>query len=332
MKLLPIAILTCLSISFFSSAEKNKTITKDECLLESLKAAKPHQNVAEIKAHCDIEIIRQQETEVGLSDRFLAELESEFNPFVITPHKQNYILPITYTDNFNKEAYDDIELFGENFDDVESKYQLSIKIPVNTNSLFFDYDQLYFGMTIVSWWQIYSENISKPFRETNYQPEIFYITPTRWHPFGGNLSLGLGLEHQSNGRSQLLSRSWNRIYGELIFEKDDFIMALRPWHRIKEDEKLTSSSPEGDDNPDIADYMGNFELTLGYRWNEFEFTAMTRQNFSTHNGALQLDVTYPVWGRLLAYAQYFNGYGESLIDYDHRQQKIGIGIALTNYF
>jgi phospholipase A1 len=332
MKLLQVSIISLLFVSYYCLSDNNDNSTIDKCLLESLKAAKPHQNVAEIKAHCEVEIIRQKEKSVGLSDRFLAELESEFNPFVITPHKQNYILPITYTDNFNYEPYEAVEAFGDNFENTEAKYQLSIKVPINTESIFFDYDQLYFGMTIVSWWQIYAQNISKPFRETNYQPEIFYITPTKWHPFDGNLYLGLGLEHQSNGRSQLLSRSWNRVYTELIFEKDDFIMALRPWYRIKEDEKITPLSTEGDDNPDIEDYMGNFELSLGYHWNKFEFTALARQNFSTHNGAVQLDVTYPIWGRLLGYAQYFNGYGESLIDYNHRQQKIGIGIALTNYF
>ncbi len=332
MRLTQVILLVFGLVSFFSVAENNSATTSDECLLKSLKAAKPHQSVAEIKALCAVETVSKKQTDVGLSKRYVAELESEFNPFVITPHKTNYILPITYTDNFNYEPYEAIDAFGDNFDDIESKYQLSIKIPINTESLFFDYDQLYFGMTIVSWWQIYSENISKPFRETNYQPEVFYVAPTKWHPFGGNVSLGIGLEHQSNGRSQLLSRSWNRVYTEFIFEKDDFIMALRPWYRLKEDEKLTPLATEGDDNPDIADYMGNFELTLGYHWNKFEFTAMARQNFSTNNGALQLDVTYPLWGRLLGYAQYFNGYGESLIDYDHRQQKIGLGIALTNYF
>ena len=81
-----------------------------------------------------------------------------------------------------------------------------------TNSLFVEGDQVFFGFTLQSWWQIYSDEISKPFRETNYQPEFFYFAPINFHPFGGNSAIIIGAEHQSNGRSQLLSRSWNRLY------------------------------------------------------------------------------------------------------------------------
>jgi phospholipase A1 len=200
------------------------------------------------------------------------------------------------------------------------------------NNLFSRYDQLFFGMTIQSWWQIYASGISKPFRETNYQPEIAYLAPTTWHPFSGNVGVGVGIEHQSNGRSQGLSRSWNRVYGLFIYERGNFVALLRPWYRIPENAKPHPDSPSGDDNPDIIDYMGNFELSLGYKWDELELTTMTRHNFATNKGAIEIGFSFPLYGRILGYMQYFNGYGESLIDYNHKQQRFGLGLALTNAF
>lgn len=90
----------------------------------------------------------------------------------------------------------------------------------------------------------------------------FYVTPLGWHPFDGNTGLVVGVEHQSNGRSGTLSRSWNRVYAELLYENGDWLYFLKPWYRIQEDEKLDPSLPEGDDNPDIADYIAMLSLAL----------------------------------------------------------------------
>ena len=200
-----------------------------------------------------------------------------------------------------------------------------------TGNLIKDGDQLFFGFTLQSWWQIYSEEISKPFRETNYQPEFFYFTPINSHPFGGNTALIVGVEHQSNGRSQLLSRSWNRIYVNYLYEKRNFALSFRPWYRVPESEKSSPSSGEGDDNPDILDYMGHFELGLVYKYNNaFEFSFKGRNNLATHNGFVEVGATFPLWGKLKGYAQFSSGYGESLIDYNVNQKRFGIGIALTN--
>ncbi|TKB46829.1 phospholipase A [Thalassotalea mangrovi] len=252
--------------------------------------------------------------------------------FILKPHKRNYILPITYTDNFNDQAYANVPEFSDNFEDIEAKYQLSLKFPLVNEGFLFEQDSLHFGITLQSWWQIYADDISKPFRETNYQPEIFYRVKTPWKILDGNITLGTGLEHQSNGRSQLLSRSWNRLYGEVIFQKTDFKATFKPWYRLPEDEKSSPQDPEGDDNPDIRDYMGNYQLEFVYLWGDTGMEVMLRENFRTHKGAVEIGLTFPIWNGLRGYLQYFNGYGESLIDYDHNQQKIGLGIMLDTYF
>lgn len=62
-----------------------------------------------------------------------------------------------------------------------------------------------------------------------------------------------GFSHQSNGKSGLLSRSWNRVYVDFLFERDNWYFSLKPWWRVPEDN-------DNDDNPDIDEFLGNFEL------------------------------------------------------------------------
>ncbi|MCY7296765.1 phospholipase A [Alteromonas sp. a30] len=267
-----------------------------------------------------------------ISRRLIKEEHTAYEPFVITPHKMNYLLPALTTNEINREAYSTVEGYQENLAEVEAKFQLSLKLPLLRDSLLIEGDALYVGFTLEAWWQIYSDNISKPFRETNYRPEIFYAAPLNWHPLGGNTGFVVGVEHESNGRAQYLSRSWNRVYGHFLFEKDNFAMTVRPWARINEDEKEFEFDPDGDDNPDIEDYLGHFELGMVYEWDDLKFSFMGRQNFATHNGAVELGFTFPLWGTVRGYATAFSGYGESLIDYNHKQTRVGVGIALNDIF
>ena len=139
------------------------------------------------------------------------------------------------------------------------------------------------------------------------------------------------MSHQSNGRGGTLSRSWNRLYADFEFEKDNLVVGLKPWWRIPEDDKDDPLDASGDDNPDIDDYLGYFEFTTVYRYQDHEFGLLLRNNLRDDNrGAVQLDWTFPLWRGIRGYAQYFNGYGETLIDYDARIERFGIGILLTD--
>lgn len=265
--------------------------------------------------------------------RIINEKATEFNPFVITPYKHSYIIPFTVSDNFNEQVYAGLPGDINEIQDYEAKYQISLKVPLATSDIFVPGDSIYFGMTIQAWWQVYSVDMSRPFRETNYQPEIFYQAPLPWKPFDGNMGFEIGIEHQSNGQSQLLSRSWNRFNLSLIYEKNDHFIAFRPWYRLPEDDKTDPLAPVGDDNPDIEDYMGRYSIDMAFAFSDEEKLAvMIRKNWRTGNGAIELNFTKPIFGRMIGLVQYFSGYGESLIDYDHKQQKIGIGIALTEIF
>ncbi len=274
------------------------------------------------------------ETESLVREKIERERAVQDNRAVLLAHKRNYVLPLAYADDPNDDVFEtESSDFGKDLDHLEVHFQLSIKAPI-AEGLFIEEDALMVGFTVKSFWQAYNEELSAPFRETNYEPEIFWVTPVPWEMLGGDASFaGLGLSHQSNGRNLPFSRSWNRIYGVVGWERWRNVFALKVWWRVPEDEKDDPLDPEGDDNPDIEDYLGNFEFNVVHRRrNEHELGLMLRNNLQIddNRGAIQLDWTFPIHRRFRGYVQAFNGYGESLIDYDANITRVGVGILLSD--
>lgn len=239
--------------------------------------------------------------------------------FKFRPHHASYLIA-TRTWRPNDAPY----LPYRNLADGDAKlskselaYQLSFKMKMIEGAFGKPVD-LWFGYTQNSFWQAANSKASSPFRETNYQPELMAIAPLNVDLGGLKLThAGLGLNHQSNGQSGSLSRSWNRVYAQLGLEKDGFSATARVWKRLSEDD---------DDNPDIVDYMGRGDLALAYRRNGSIYSSTLRYNFHTSRGAVQAGWAFPLSGNLKGYAQAFAGYGQSLIDYNYFQRSIGIGV------
>jgi phospholipase A1 len=274
-----------------------------------------------------------QESMGSITKRFIRESGAASDPFVIAAHRRNYLLPVYTTNAINRDAYSELSsINASELRNVESKFQLSFKIPLNSGDMFVEHDRIYFGFTLEAWWQIYAAEISRPFRETNYRPEVLYLMPTNWHPLGGNVGLAFGLEHQSNGQMTALSRSWNRVYTNVLYENGAFVASLQPWYRLPEDSSDDATDSSDDDNPDIEDYMGHFTLNLGYSFNDSELTFMGRQNFETGYGAREVTYSFPLWGRVRGYASLFDGYGDSMIDYNYQQTRVGLGVVFSKAF
>ncbi len=300
-----------------------------QCLIEGLESAGNEMTIGELKKQCGSKTaeVPGKPDSSALEKRLIQEKSVEDNEFVITPYLPNYLLFAAYnsadvnTTPF-EEAFpgEDIQL-----DNTEVKFQISFKFPVVKN-LFGDNGDLYAAYTNRSFWQLYNKN-SAPFRETNHQPEFWLRFYNDWEFLGfRNVINDFGIVHQSNGRSNVLSRSWNRIYARFVFERQNLAFAIQPWYRIEED-------PDDDDNPDIEDYMGNFEFLGAYKAGKHTFSLMFRNNldFDRNRGAAQLDWSFPIHGHLRGYVQWFNGYGESLIDYNENVNSIGMGIKLTDW-
>ena len=307
------------------------------CLLNRLESAAPSLPVAELKAQCgkgrQVEATEPDQPDAGdeltpsgslVANRMDAERATRANPFVLSPHKQNYVLLASYNDKPNFEVYNEPE---SEFDRLEMKFQLSFKIPV-MEGLFGTEADLYAAYTNLSFWQAYNRDISSPFRETVHEPEMFVVVPDvwpdDWELYGWRNALtSFGVVHQSNGQGGFLSRSWNRVYASFLFEKDNYLLGFKPWYRIPED---------NDDNPDIDDYLGHYELYGLYKKQDQTFSLMLRNLFDGENrDTLQLDWSFPLYGRWRGYFQYFYGYGESLIDYNAKSHRLGVGLQLTDW-
>jgi phospholipase A1 len=243
-------------------------------------------------------------------------------------YRSNYFLLARYSDNVNNQPFSPVfaaaAVPNQQLDNTEAKFQISFKA-----RLWLTVDRrwaVWLAYTQQNQWQVYNAAISRPFRETNYQPELILTSnpDVEWSGFRWRL-LNVSLNHQSNGRSDPLSRSWNRIIGEVGVERGDFALLARVWYRIPEDEAK-------DDNSDITDYLGHGDLTALYKWRGHTFKVMGRGNLSKGNYAGELTWSSPrLFGSpLRLYAQLFSGYGESMIDYNWKQTTIGAGIALND--
>jgi phospholipase A1 len=246
--------------------------------------------------------------------------------YTLRPYRMMYFLPGRMTNAVNQTPFRG-RFQSDNGESVplehlEAKFQISGKMKI-ADDLLWDDAALWLAYTQESHWQLYNHAISAPFRETDYEPDAFLIFPTHYDLLGFNgRFVGLGIVHQSNGDSDPLSRSWNRVYAEVGLERGNFSLLIKPWWRIPE----PSSS---DDNPNITDFIGRGEIQGIYRFDHSLISLTLRNNFRAQNrGSLQLDYVFPIYKKLNAYLQVFSGYGESLIDYNFRQNTIGVGISL----
>lgn len=260
----------------------------------------------------------------ALDRRIRIERQTRYQPFVLTPHKPNYILPITYNTKLNN-ATTDSSREGD-LDKYEVKFQFSVKFPIIEN-LFGEHSSLQFAYTNLSFWQAYNATASYPFRETVHEPEVFLIFENDWNLLGlDNRLVQLGIVHQSNGRTVPQSRTWNRLYIDLIFQRGDFYLSVKPWYHLKD----TGSAK--DDNPDIENYLGHGELRMAYAGGTHTASIMLRNYIENSNhGAIEANWSFPMTRRVKWFVQYFNGYGESLIDYNFRVNRLGVGIAFTDW-
>jgi phospholipase A1 len=298
----------------------------DQCLLMALKQATSEQTVGELRQSC------VDTAPTLIKQRVELEKQASKNPFAIIPHKPNYVLPASIT-SINQDPYIGTPV-GSELDDVEIKFQVSLKYLAMQDLMFKDLD-LQFAFTTTSWWQAYNSDISAPFRETNYEPEVILNYHHTWSLLGLPVEqTTLSFNHQSNGQTGQLSRSWNRIIlGFTFAQAENVLWGFRTWYRLPEDEKTSALDPAGDDNPDIEKYMGYGEL--GGLWSisdKHSLEFMLRNNLRSENkGAIQLGWSFPINDRIQGYVEYFNGYGESLIYYNHHAQRLGIGFKLTNW-
>ncbi len=309
------------------SVAGTSTEALDQCLLDRLRAAEDTVTAGELRQACAGEVSERDAMPEAVTDasresvvdlRRGADFDNRGRQFSISTYRPNYFL-FTYNDDPNEAPY---QVDATDFlDQEETKFQVSFKMPVATELFGGDTDLL-FAFTSVAWWQTFNDDIANPFRETNYEPELFFRTYRTFDVLGLKfVNWDVGYNHQSNGQSDPTSRGWDRVIGSTAVElTDDLVVGLRAWYVFDSQE---------DNNPDIERYMGHGDIGVGWAPNRNTLTLMYRP--AARGGALQASWSYPISQYLRLYAQYWNGYGESLIDYDVRTERFGLGIALSDF-
>ncbi|HEY4069245.1 MAG TPA: phospholipase A [Burkholderiaceae bacterium] len=255
--------------------------------------------------------------------------------FNFVGYHPNYVLPVHYTTRINRAPSSPTQtpVLLPDYKREEAKFQLSLRTKVAQDVLLPGAD-VWVAFTQQAFWQIWNGADSKPFRNTDYQPEAIYLVPTpiAWRalPLGWQWRYTqLGLAHQSNGQSDPLSRSWNRVYLGAGFERGDWSLTGR-WNQRLNEPVAT------DNNPDLQHYIGRGEFQLNWAHDRQTASLLLRSNLNTtRRGALQFEWTYPVFrdqpNGLRWYAQVFSGYGETLTDYNFFQSSVGLGVTFLQF-
>ena len=271
------------------------------------------------------------------ADDYLAKFweldpDAKRGTFVVRTYQPNFLLPAHFSGNINKAPSSPTHPDGGTFPQyrkTEAALQLSLRAKLAQDVLLPNAD-LWFGYTQQSIWQFWNGQDSAPFRSSDYQPEAVYVVPVpdRMGDLGGGWRWRLvqaGLAHESNGYGLPLSRSWNFGYIGTTFTHDDIALHARFNQRLIE---------QGvDDNPHITDYIGSTELSASWLPGETTLELTARTSFKSFDrGSLKLAWTRPVFSGkpdgLRYYVQLFSGYGETMLDYNHRQNSIGLGFTL----
>ncbi|SEA40564.1 phospholipase A1 [Flavobacterium gillisiae] len=267
----------------------------------------------------------------NMTERWELDTTSVRGTFLVTPYKPMFVLPGRWSNNPNEKPTsgnidpDYITRKAIDYNTIETKFQLSFKTKV-LQSVFWGHGDLWLAYTQKSHWQIYNTKLSRPFREVNYEPELILNFPVKFNLFGFKARMvGVALNHESNGKSDPFSRSWNRIILHAGFERNNWTVYVRPWFRV----------PDAiDDNPDISEYVGRGDVNVIYtkNGNILSFVGSHNLNFNSKaRGNAAFSWSYPVRNNLKGYLLISHGYGETLIDYNNLQTTVGVGVSLIEW-
>jgi outer membrane phospholipase A len=248
-------------------------------------------------------------TAIGPSDRDTARFITAFSPY-----EPNYFS-------------------GGSNGPTNAKFQVSLKFRLfnpDTQPLFLD--KLYVAYSQTSIWLIGSS--SGPFYDSSYRPSGFFLDEdvSRW-PFRTWSRLGFqaGIEHESNGKDRASSRAVSIGYVRPTFTlpfADRYFVSISP--------KIYGYFDK-QENPDIATYRGYSDVLVKIGETDgIQLATTLRKGTGTDPYSVQFDLTFPLstpkLGNLGGYLhlQYFDGYGETLIDYNRKvRPQFRIGLMIT---
>lgn len=277
-------------------------------------------------------IFKKQDSCQTLSEIWELDSNTTKETFLLTAYKPVYILPFRFSSHRRSVPFEiPTEVSpgiataevptdrASQLDNYEATIQLSFKTKIAQK--IFGNGAVWLAYTQKSYWQVYNVQLSRPFRETNYEPEIIFNYPIASNFLGLKTKMiGFSFNHQSNGREGIeFSRSWNRFIVHVSFEENNWSLLVRTW--------VTTTASE---NKDIKNFMGRGDAIFNYRMERYLLTLKAQHSLrggSNNRGSVELDFAFPIYGNLKGYGQFFHGYGDAMIDYNQRHTIGGIGIV-----
>lgn len=194
-------------------------------------------------------------------------------------------------------------------------------------------DGLHLAYTQRMFWDLGADSF--PFRNVDYQPEIFYLTPSATYANGISVAGQIGLRHESNGRADRESRGINSLYFAPMATLPVTGLPIVDGYRLTIAPRLSLRVGSISDNPDIVRYRGSSALYLELGKDDgLRLSSSGRFNFSSGKGAASFDLSYPL-ARILGggpdlylFGQSFVGYGENLLDYNRHVTRFRVGLAI----
>jgi phospholipase A1 len=225
-------------------------------------------------------------------------------------HKDNYFITGIST---NKDL---------NSKSADAKYQISFKALITRNTLPFD-TYLFLTYTQKAFWNIYE--FSSPFRELNFNPGVGLGKPV----YNRNDDLSgmayLQLEHESNGRDSIYSRSWNSLslsYHTAI--NKNLLISVKGWLPFKYKK----------DNPELIDYVGYGKISLTYNLipEKLLVDLMLRKGIKDWNGTVRTRFLYKPFNssNFQVMLEWYKGNAESLINFEENRSMIRAGFVLKS--
>lgn len=199
------------------------------------------------------------------------------------------------------------------------KFQLSISQRLTKSKLPFD-SYLFIQYTQKAFWDVFRESL--PMRDLNFNPGIgLGHLIIRHNKYIGKAYLML--EHESNGRDSIDSRSWNKItLSCALVLNDNWETQFKTWIPII----------DGENNKDILKYNGIFQFAVNYRTcnKRLQIGALITQRKAWFGFNTQLELSYKFNKRenQFFFIQYYNGYGENLLEYNQYKNMLRVGFVI----
>ena len=200
------------------------------------------------------------------------------------------------------------------------KFQISVAQRLTKSTLPWG-TYLFLFYTQKVFWNVLEK--SMPMTDLNFNPGVGLVKPLFVkNRFIGKV--GLILEHESNGKDGVKSRSWNKISltGSIMIDPN-FVVHGKVWIPIV----------DGGENRDILDYAGIYQMGTQFFSANRRFgaavTLVKRRGWSPdYNAIIELNYRLFKGENQYLFAQYYNGYGEGLLEYKIHHSMFRVGIVI----